>query len=146
MMNFAETGFPFEAVEENYRFCKVCMLNSALGDLTLNLTFDLSLSLNLTSALEGSTLTLTFGSGPENGHETALELVSGANFGCVLHHFSSPARLDWSRGQVLPELVQNPKIQIIILIKFSTNSAFQQSPGPAAALTQRAWTKQRVQL
>jgi hypothetical protein len=30
------------------------------------------------------------GSGPEHGHETALELVSGVNFGCVLHHF--PAR------------------------------------------------------
>jgi hypothetical protein len=27
------------------------------------------------------------GSVPENGHETALELVSGANFGCVLHRF-----------------------------------------------------------
>ncbi len=28
-----------------------------------------------------------YGSGLENGHVTALELVSGANFGCVLHHF-----------------------------------------------------------
>ncbi len=26
------------------------------------------------------------GSGPEHGHEAALELVSGANLGCVLHH------------------------------------------------------------
>ncbi len=38
------------------------------------------------------------GSGPENGHETVLELVSLANFGCVLHHFSSPTRLKGSRG------------------------------------------------
>ncbi len=48
----------------------------------------------------------TCGSGPENGHETALELVSGANFGCVLHHFSSPTRWNGSRGQVLPETGQ----------------------------------------
>ncbi len=30
-------------------------------------------------------LIFNLGSGPEHGHETALVLVSGANFRCVLH-------------------------------------------------------------
>jgi len=38
------------------------------------------------------------------GLDTALELVSGASFGCVLHHFSGPTRFKWSRGQVRPEI------------------------------------------
>ncbi len=49
-----------------------------------------------------------FGSGPENGHELALYLVSGVNFGCVLHHVSSPTRWSGSRGQVRPETDQKP--------------------------------------
>ncbi len=49
----------------------------------------------------------------------ALELVSGADFGCVLHHFSSPTRLDGSRGQVRPEMGLKPKIQILIFITYS---------------------------
>ncbi len=49
---------------------------------------------------------LNCGSGPENGHETALELVSGANFGCVLHHLSRPTRWNGSWGQVRPEICQ----------------------------------------
>ncbi len=48
------------------------------------------------------------GSGPEHGYETALELVSGANFGCVLHLFSSPTRWNGSRGEVRPETAQKP--------------------------------------
>ncbi len=48
------------------------------------------------------------GSGPENCHETALELVSGVNFGRGLHHFSSPTRWNGSRGQVRPETGQKP--------------------------------------
>ena len=48
------------------------------------------------------------GSGLTNRHETALELVSGANFGCVLHHFSSPTRWNGSRGQVRPETGEKP--------------------------------------
>ncbi len=48
------------------------------------------------------------GSGPEHGHETALELVYGANLGCVLHHFSSPTRWNGSRGQVRPETGRKP--------------------------------------
>ncbi len=48
------------------------------------------------------------GSGPDNGHETALELVSGANFGRVLHHFSIPTRWNGSRGQVRPATGQKP--------------------------------------
>ncbi len=51
---------------------------------------------------------LKCGSGPESGHETALELVSGANFGCVLHQLSSPTRWNGSRGQVRPETGQTP--------------------------------------
>ncbi len=54
------------------------------------------------------------GSGTEHGNETAVELVSGANVGCVLHHFSSPTRWNVSRGQVRPEVGQ----------KTSTNSNF----------------------
>ena len=50
----------------------------------------------------------------ENGYETALELVSGADFVCVLHHFSGPSRVEWSRGQVRPEIYQKLKIQILI--------------------------------
>jgi hypothetical protein len=48
------------------------------------------------------------GSGPENGHGTALELVSGAHFVRVLHHVSSPTRWNGSRGQVRPETGQKP--------------------------------------
>ncbi len=47
-------------------------------------------------------------SGPESGHETALEFVSGANLGHVLHDFSSPTRWNGSRGQVRPETGQKP--------------------------------------
>ncbi len=47
--------------------------------------------------------------GPDqHGHETALELVSGANIGGVLHRFSSPIRWNGSRGQVRPETGQKP--------------------------------------
>ncbi len=35
-------------------------------------------------------------------HDMALELVSGANSRCVLHHVSSPTRWNGSRGQVWP--------------------------------------------
>ncbi len=35
-----------------------------------------------------------------NCHDTALELASGVNFGCVLHHFSSLTRLTGSSGQL----------------------------------------------
>ena len=35
----------------------------------------------------GTQTAFNCGSGPENGHGTALELVSGANFGYVLHNF-----------------------------------------------------------
>ncbi len=44
---------------------------------------------------------------PGNGHETALQLVSGADFSCVLHHFSSLTRRSESRGQGRPENDQN---------------------------------------
>ncbi len=48
-----------------------------------------------------------------------LELVSGANFGCVLHHLSSPSRFDGSRGQAWPEIGQKPKIHILIFITYT---------------------------
>ncbi len=57
-------------------------------------------------ALSHTFYILNCGSGPENGHETALDLVSWADFGCVLHHFSSPTRWSGSRGQVRPETGQ----------------------------------------
>ncbi len=50
------------------------------------------------------------GSGPGNSHETALELVSGVNVGCVLHHFSSPTRWKGSRVQVRPVTGQKSNI------------------------------------
>jgi hypothetical protein len=43
-------------------------------------------------------LNLNCESGPENGHGHALELVSGANFGCVLHHFCEPDPLERVSG------------------------------------------------
>ena len=51
----------------------------------------------------------------ENGHERALELVSGANFGCVLHHFSGPTHLEGSRGQVRQGIGQKPRKQVLFL-------------------------------
>ena len=42
-------------------------------------------------------------------------MVSGANFGCLLHHFSSPTRGSGSRGQVRQETGQK-QIQIIIFV------------------------------
>ncbi len=56
------------------------------------------------------------GSGPDKGHETALELVSGANFEGMLHHFSSPTRWNGSRGQVRPETCPKPKTQVKVLL------------------------------
>ena len=50
----------------------------------------------------------------QNGHETALDFVSGATFVCVLHHFSGPARSEGSRGQVRPKICQKPKTKIVI--------------------------------
>ena len=50
----------------------------------------------------------------ENGHET--ELVSGANFVCVLHHFSGPTRLKGPRGQCQPEIRRKPKAKNICMI------------------------------
>ena len=46
---------------------------------------------------------------PGNGHDMALDLVSGANFRCVLYHCSSLTRWSGSRGQDWPE--NNRKIQ-----------------------------------
>ncbi len=42
-------------------------------------------------------------SGAELGHEMALELVCGAGFSCIPHHFSTPIRGDGSAGEVWPE-------------------------------------------
>jgi len=49
-----------------------------------------------------------------NGHEIALELVSGAHFGRVLRHFLGPTRLKGSWGQVRQEIRQNPPIKSLI--------------------------------
>ena len=39
-------------------------------------------------------------------HELGIQLVTGANFGCVLHHFSGRTRFKGSQGQVRPEIRQ----------------------------------------
>ena len=48
----------------------------------------------------------------ENGHETALELVSGANFVCALQHFSGPARFKGSRAKFGRKFAKNLKNSI----------------------------------
>ena len=53
-----------------------------------------------------------------NCHEVALELASGANFGCVLHHFSGPTRLKGSRGQVRQEIRQKLDLFDFLAIPF----------------------------
>ena len=48
-------------------------------------------------------------------HERALELVPGANFICVLQHFSCPTRLKGSWGQLWPKTSpKQPKTKMII--------------------------------
>ncbi len=50
--------------------------------------------------------------GPANGHETGLELVTGAGFKCFLHHLSSLTRWSGIRGKVLSETVpKQPTLQ-----------------------------------
>ncbi len=46
---------------------------------------------------------------PGISHEMTLELVYGANVGCVLHHLSSLTRLNGSGGQLWPKPTQNNK-------------------------------------
>ena len=50
-------------------------------------------------SLAGILLFKVFRLKPENGHQMALEVVSGAHFGCTLHHFSSWTRLRGSWGR-----------------------------------------------
>ncbi len=59
------------------------------------------------------------GSGPENDHETALDLVSGADVRCILHDLSSPTRWNGSRGQVRRP---KSKIKITVFITYSERS------------------------
>jgi hypothetical protein len=47
--------------------------------------------------------------GRTNLYEIAVDLVSGADFRCVLHYFSSFTRLGGSWGQVWPE--SGPKVE-----------------------------------
>ncbi len=61
----------------------------------------------------GRILDFSFGGRTENGHETVLELVSGADFRCVLHHVSSLFGLLGSWGQVWPENGPKPKLKSI---------------------------------
>ena len=49
--------------------------------------FGLEQHLNLAAAWR-SFYIYVFYLGPESGNQTALELVSGADFGCILRHFS----------------------------------------------------------
>ncbi len=59
------------------------------------------------------------GSGPENGHETALELVSGANFGCVLHHLRARPVGTGLGAKFGRKPIKNP-MQIMIFITYTT--------------------------
>ena len=63
------------------------------------------------------------GSGRENGHDPALTFVYGANFGCVLHHFSCPARWNGSRGQVRPGTGPNRPNTILRLLLLISGSS-----------------------
>jgi hypothetical protein len=56
-------------------------------------------------------LDCSFGGRTENRYEVALELVSGADFRCVLHNYSSLSRFKVSWGQVLPEKDPKPKLK-----------------------------------
>ena len=73
--------------------------------------------------------------GPENwrfrgGHEIILYLVSGANFRCVLHHFSSLTRWNRSRGQVRPEHGRKrPKLKFYFLFLGLVATHFLVAPG-----------------
>ena len=48
-------------------------------------------------------------------HEMTLELVPGANFRCVLHHFSRPTRWSGSWGQVWPKKDRKTKLKLQFL-------------------------------
>ncbi len=61
----------------------------------------------------GGILDFSFGGRTENRYEMTLELVSGADFTCVLHHLSSLTRLEGSLGQVWPENGPKPKLKFI---------------------------------
>ncbi len=54
---------------------------------------------------------LSVGGRTENGHEMVFALVSGADFRCILHHFSSLTSLKRSWGQVWPENGPKPKLK-----------------------------------
>ncbi len=53
----------------------------------------------------------SFGGRTDNGHEMVSALVSGADFRCVLHQFSSLTWLKGSWGQVWPENGPKPKLK-----------------------------------
>ncbi len=59
----------------------------------------------------GRILGFSFGGRTENRYEMALELVSGADFTSVLHHYPSLARINGSWGQVWPESGPKPKLK-----------------------------------
>ena len=58
-------------------------------------------------------LTLFFcGPGPASGHETTLDLVSGANVVRFLHKFSTPTRWNGSPGQVRPKTIKKHQYKL----------------------------------
>ncbi len=63
-----------------------------------NLSFYFGLKRNYLSAIFPSFVIEVLWPRPGNGHDMALELVSGANCRCVLYHSSSLTRLNGSRG------------------------------------------------
>ncbi len=92
-------------------------------------------------------LDFSFGGRTENRYDLALEMVSGANFRCVLHHISSLTRLEGSWDQVWPESGPKPKIKYIF--EFPPNRSPSQNSLPVwdysrgecrgATLGRRCW-------
>ncbi len=56
-------------------------------------------------------LDFSFGGRTSHGHEIVLELVPGADFRHILHHFSSPTCLKGPWGQVWPGSGPKPKLK-----------------------------------
>ncbi len=65
----------------------------------------------------GRILDFSFGSRTENGHEMAVEFVSGADFRHVLHHRSSVTCLKGSWGKVWQE--NGPRLKLKFRFLFS---------------------------
>ena len=78
-----------------------------------------------------SHFTFEFWLGPGTNHEMALELVYGANFMCVLHHFSSLTCLKGFWGQLWPKTDPTQQQNITKMI-ISPRGLTASTPGESA--------------